>query len=332
MKYIFSTYIVLMALLSGCSSSGEDNKEQSVTGYPEIDKASIAVQQSPTDPEAYYRRAEAYNLYEGYDQAIRDLQKAINLDSNYVDAYHLLADTYLDYYNSRMALNTIHEAAARFPDRIPTLLKLTEFQYILKMNDGAKGTISNILSKDPLNGDAWFWQGMIARDEEKTADAIRYFQKATELDAYLIDAWIECGKLLSKEKKPLAIRYFQNAVQLDSINTSAWHAFAEYYQNQEQYQEALATYKRLILINPDYHDAYFNSGLIYMEMDSLANARKQFDMTIKVEPTMAMAYFARGNTFELEGDIPSAQKDYEQALALDPSLERAQDAIKRLAQ
>ncbi len=332
MKLYATQLLVLLSLFFGCSSSGDKKADQVETGYPEIDKASLAIEQAPADPTAYYQRAEAYNLYEGYDQAIRDLQKAISLDSNYVAAYHLLADTYLDYYNSRMALNTIQEAAARFPGKIPTLLKLTEFQYILTMYDGAKVTLGNVLSKDPLNGDARFWQGMIARDENKAEDAIRYFQKATELDPFLIDAWVECGKLLSKEKKPLAIRYFQNAVDLDSMNAPAWHAFAEYYQNQEQFQQALETYKRLILINPDYHEAYYNSGLIYMEMDSLMKARTQFDLTIKVEPTMAMAYFARGNTFELEGNVPSAQKDYEQALALDPSLDRAQDAIKRLVQ
>lgn len=322
---------LLVTVWSACDRQEKQSApETAATGYPEIDAATAAIQASPNDPALYLRRAEAYNLHEGYDQAIRDLQKAIGIDSNFVEAYHLLADTYLDYYNSRMALNTLYDAVRRFPNRVPTLLKLTEFQFILQMYEAAGQTLGRILAMDPVNADAWFWKGMIARDEKKFPEAVRHFQKATELDPFLIDAWVECGKLLAKEKKPLAERYFRNAVELDSLNTAAWHSYAEYFQDQGRYQDALDTYRRLVRIDPEYADAFYNSGLIFLEMDSIAKAREHFALAIKVEPTMAMAYLARGNTFELEGRKSEAMKDYEQALVLDPSLDRAQEALDKL--
>jgi tetratricopeptide (TPR) repeat protein len=315
-----------------CQRSNEASGAEAPTGYPEIDQATQAIRANPDKATAYLDRAEAYILYESYDQAITDLKQAIRLDSNLVDAWHLMADAYLDYYNSRMAMNTLYEAAERFPTRVPTLLKLAEYQYILTLTVAAEKTIERILSLDPLNAEAWFWRGMIARDAEKNTEAIQAFQKATELDPFLTDAWIECGKLLSKEGKPIALRFFQTAVQLDSLNAPAWHALAEYHQDQNNLNAALETYRELVRLNPLYPDAYYNSGLIWLERDSLGLSKTQFDLALKVDPTFARAYLARGNVLELQKDLVAARRDYEQALILDPNLTQASQALDRMDQ
>lgn len=330
MKWFFPLLVATILLTAGCKSGGDAPDAQ--TGYPEIDQASAAIQAEPRSSERYYQRAEAYLLYEGYDQAIRDLKQAIQLDSNNVAAWHLLADAYLDYYNSRMAMNTLYDAVERFPTRVPTLLKLTEFQYTLTLSEGAKRTITRILELDPMNADAWFWRGMILRDEEKMAEAIRAFQKATELDPFLIDAWVEGGKLLSKEGKPMAQRFFQTAIQLDSLNPGAWHALAEYQQEQGQWATALETYRELVRFDPYYTYAYYNSGLIWLDQDSLNRAVEQFSVATKVEPTFAMAYYARAGVLEIQGKLNEARRDYEQALVLDPAMLQAKEALDRLDQ
>jgi Tfp pilus assembly protein PilF len=332
MKRCLFSFLVLLLFMIACQRGGRKSEAGALTGYPEIDQATMAIKENPNKATAYLDRAEAYLLYESYDQAIKDLKQAIRLDSNLVDAWHLMADAYLDYYNSRMAMNTLYDAAERFPNRVPTLLKLTEYQYILTLTAGAEKTIDRILSLDPLNAEAWFWRGMIARDAEKNTEAIQAFQKATELDPFLTDAWIECGKLLSKEGKPIALRFFQNAVQLDSLNAPAWHALAEYYQDQNNLDAALETYRELVRLNPLYPDAYYNSGLIWMERDSLGLSRAQLDLAIKVDPTFAKAYLARGNVLELQGDPVAARRDYEQALILDPNLGQASRALDRMNQ
>ncbi len=327
---IYPVLLAMMILTAGCQSSDPAESAVSLTGYPEIDQITLAIQKNPADHQLYRQRAQAYADREAYDQAILDLNRALTLDSMDIDSYHLLADVYLDYYNSRMAINTLYKAVEYFPERIPTLLKLVEFQYILKFYDPAKQTIARIMTLDPQNAEGLFWAGMIHREEGNPVAAIKRFQEATEQDPDLIDAWIECGKLLSQEKKPLALRYFETAVRLDSTSDHARHALAEYLQDQGRLQDALDVYRELVLRNPQYADALYNSGLIYLEMDSLLDARKQFDMALKVDPTRAMAYFARGNVQEQLGDLQAAISDYQQALLLDPSMARAKQALAQL--
>ena len=321
----------MILFLAACQSSDtSDTPPISLTGYPEIDQISLAIQKSPEDALLYQQRARAYADREAYDQAILDLNRSLSLDSLNIDSYHLLADVYLDYYNSRMAMNTLYKAVELYPQRIPTLLKLVEFQSILKMYDPARETISRIMTLDPQNADGMFWAGMIFRDEGQVPQAIKSFQEATEQNPDLIDAWIECGKLLSQEKKPIARQFFETAIRVDPESEHARHALAEYFQEQGQLQEALQVYRDLIIQNPQYADALYNSGLIYLEMDSLQQARQQFDLTLQVDPTRSLAYLARGNTLEALGERDSARKDYEQALSLDPSMTRARRALDNL--
>jgi len=57
---------------------------------------------------------------EGYDEAIQDMNKALSYDSTNVTYLHLLADAYLDYYQSYNAISTMKKAATLYPERIPT--------------------------------------------------------------------------------------------------------------------------------------------------------------------------------------------------------------------
>ena len=327
----YLVYLAMIVSFASCQSSDSpESSSSNLTGYPEIDQISEAILKNPDDHNLYRLRAKAFADREAYDQSILDLNRAIALDSMDIDSYHLLADVYLDYYNSRMAMTTLYKAAELFPSRIPTLLKLVEFQFILKFYDQAKETIFRIMTLDPQNAEGLFWAGMIHREEGNTPQAIKRFQEATEQDPDLIDAWIECGKLLSREKKPIAQRYFETAVRLDSLGEHARHALAEYFQEQGRYQDALQVYREIVVRNPQYADAIYNSGLIYIELDSLGKARAQFDLTLQVDPTRTMAYFARGNVREQLGDKSGAIQDYEQALLLDPSMERAKQAIAAL--
>ena len=133
--------IITLSLLLFSISCNEENTQNPVetptntiqkTGNPAVDGLSAQISNSPNDATLYAARAGAWLELEGFDQAIEDLQKAISIDSLKPEYHHVLADIYMDYYKSRLALLTLERASVVFPEGIPTLLKLTEFQKILK--------------------------------------------------------------------------------------------------------------------------------------------------------------------------------------------------------
>lgn len=326
--------LLLMVLLYACGDSTPEETQQNIplTGNPAIDGLTEALQSEPRNADLYAKRGKAFYDNKGYDEAIVDLTYAIQLDSTQPAYYHDLSDVYLDYFKSRQALQVIQEAAVLFPSDIPTLLRQSDLQLILKQNEESMKTIDQVLKLDPQNAMAYFMFGMNFKETGDTVRAINSFQKAVEFDADLVDAWINLGQLYEAIDDPLALRYLDNAVRIAPDDPLVWHAKANYLSNQGNLEEAIDTYRRLIGIDPQYEEAYFNSGLIYLDMDSLAQAMQQFDLTIKTSPTYIKAYYYRGLTHEMMGQIEAARTDYDQALRMAPDYNKAKAGLVRLSQ
>ena len=113
-------------------------------------------------------------------------------------------------------------------------------------------------------------------------------------------------------------------------NIEALHAKAEYLHFTDQLEEAIITYKKINSLDPDYSESLFNTGIIYLEMDSLSLAKAHFNMTVETSPTYIIGYYYRGLVEEMMGNIEAAKKDYQHALNFNPNFERAQEALARL--
>ena len=326
--------LCLCLIMTSCQNDNASNKDittsLAITGNPAIDGLTKEIALQPNDAKLYAQRGALFYEEEGYDEAIQDLTKALSYDSTNVSYLHLLSDAYLDYYQSYNALTTLEKAANLYPKRIPTLLKLCEFQLILKKHDESINTVNNILKLEHLNPNAFFMLGLNFKELGNIDRAIGSFQTAVENDPDLIDAWINLGQLHAQKKSKLARHFFDNALKVEPENTNALHAKAVFLHDSNQLQEALSIYRQLNIIDPTYEDAFYNSGIIYLEMDSLKQAYNHFNLAAQTSPTFIMAYYYRGLTQEQQGKIAEAKKDYQQALNLDPEFERAAKALRNL--
>ena len=321
-------------LLFACGNSQEGQVPANLlpaTGYPEIDKLSAKIAEDPGNADLYARRAGLFYENEGYDEALQDLNKAISLDSTNVVYRHELANIYMDYNNSRMALYTMEETAKLFPDRIPTLLKLSEFQLIFRQYQDALKTLETIRQMDPLNAEMFYMAGLVFQELGKQDEAISNFQSAVENDPDILEAWVNLGKLWSVKNPTTAIHFFDNALRVDSTSLLALHEKAYYLSNVlNDLDGALEVYDRLIVHHPRYIDGYYNSGLLLMDMDSLKGANEKFSMALQIDPAAIQAYYYRGLTFEMMGQANRAIADYEQVLKFNPEDEAAQAGMERL--
>lgn len=326
--------ILTIFILNACKNETKPAAPISQSGNPAILDISEKIKADPDNPQLYFLRAEKYYQDEAYDESIADLQTAIKLDSLQPMYYHLLADNYLDYYKSRQALETMETVANLFPKRIETLLKLAEFQLILQRYEDGQVTVQRILQVDPQNAEAYLMGGMLFKDMGEEAKARAGFQKAVELGLTkpddLIDAYINLGNLNLKKDKKIAELYFNNALRVDSLNVNALHAKAHYYQETNQLDKSLDTYRKIVGIDQHYAPAFFNSGLIYSSLDSLKKAYQNFNIAVTIEPTEPKFYYYRGNAQLRMGKKEEAKKDMEMALKLDPNMELAKKALKTL--
>lgn len=322
------TICVSTCILISCKSGNK--VEAGLTGDPVIDQLTAEINRSPDNPELYLNRSEVYYEKQAYQQAIADLERVMQLDSTNLRAHHLLADVYLDNYQSARALATLQRAAALHPDSIGTKLKLSEFQLILKQYDLAFQTLADIMKIHPGNPEALFMLGMVYRDQGKTEQAIAAFQSAVERNPEMSEAWIILGDLMDRTNNPLAIQYFDNAIRVDPDNVSAWHSKAYYLQNNDKIPEALEIYKQIHTIDPQYPEAYLNSAILLMYIDSIDAAEKELDILAQVDPSNPATWFYKGKIYQFRDQKDLARSAFEQALRLDDKYEQARDALNEL--
>lgn len=330
--YTILIWSLCCLLVFSCKESKKETNKSDQLGDPALIEINNLIEQDTTDHELLYQRANLYYENGYYDGAISDLNKAIELDSMRAEYYHLLSDSYMDYFRSREALITMERCVELMPERIPSMLKLSETQLILKLFDASLQTCSNILNLNPQEAEAYFMMGMNLKSTGDLARAKNAFRKATEFNPDLTDAWILLGQMFEDENNPKALEYYDAAINVDRDNPATWHSKAFYLQNNDRIDEALDIYKQINLIDKDYLDAYLNAGILYMSIDSIEKAYEQFNLMTKVKPQLYISYYYRGLANEQLGRLDLAREDYNTCLRLNTNYDRAKKALDNLEQ
>jgi tetratricopeptide (TPR) repeat protein len=331
-------FVLLSFFITACGDSNSnhsgDAQEEIILPSlsPELDKLNAAIKENSEDASLYAQRGQALWDVQGYDEAIKDMEKAVELSSDTPEYYHTLANFYMDYFRSRKAIKTMETAGLKFPERIPTLLKLSEFYLILKNYDASERTLDRIQKISPLNAEMFYMRGSLAEERGNLEEAISAYRFATEHDPDMIDAYLKLGDLTALKTPKTALQYYDNAIRIDPKNTDALTMKAWHLSNvMNKIEDAQDIYRDLIKIDAKNKTAYHNSGLLYLDMDSLDRAYVRFTEAIKVSPTAVESIYYRGVTSELRGDVSAAKDDYERTTKMNPGFTVGQEALKRVS-
>ena len=297
-----------------------------------IDKLNTQIKADPDNAELYVQRGAEMWEVQGFDQAIADLEKAVSLSPDTPEYYHQLADYYMDYFRSQQAVKTMETAGLKFLERIPTLLKLAEFYLIVKEYGAADRTLDRIEKIEPLNSEMFYMRAQVQKDQGNIEEAVSYLRFATENNPDFTDAYLKLGELTAESDPKLALQFYDNAVRTAPDNPDALMMKAYHLSNiMDKPAAAVDIYREVHKLDPQNEQAFYNSGLLYMDLDSLQRAYEQFTLAIKVSPTAAESYYYRGVTSEMRGDVSAAKSDYEQVTRLSPNFRAGREALERVS-
>lgn len=314
------------------TTSKLDNGKKTVQQATPFDSINNLIKETPNDPELYFERAKLHYDSRELASSLSDLGRALKLDSSNVEYYLLMADLKLIEKQSRETRNALLKAYSLDSKNLDVLLKLAELYMVVEDAEASFKYLNDALKIDIHNAKAYRLKGFNYKYLGDTINAISSFQTAVEQDPNDYDSYMQLGLLYSIPKLPMAENYFDNALSVRPNSIEALYAKALFLQNTGKPNGALDIYDAILELNPQYFNAHYNKGFVYLEMlQHYDSASMAFSKALEFGPK---GYFAavynRGLAYERAGLLKKAEADYRKALEINPQYDLAALGLERI--
>lgn len=124
----------------------------------------------------------------------------------------------------------------------------------------------------------------------------------------------------NKSNYDQALKYFEKAIEMNPKNDFAWGDRGLMLDKQGRREEAIESFSRALMIDPSNSITWHNKGLILIKLNRLEESIECFDKAIEINGKYAKAWYNRGRALSLLGKIDESQKSFDTAKKLDPLL------------
>lgn len=209
------------------------------------------------------------------DLAIVSYKKAININSNYAQAYN----------NLGIAL------------------------YKLNRNDEAIDHYKKAISLKSNFAEAFNNLGNVIREIDKIKDAIPYYEKAIAINSKYAEAYNNLGATYRDlNNNNQAVKNYKIALKIKPNYPEAHYNLGGVLRELSNSEESIACYKKAIKFKPNYEKAYDSLGNLFNDLGRYDEATTAYKEAIKIKPDFAMAY--SNLLFNLNYKIDFNQDEY----------------------
>ena len=217
-----------------------------------IEKTNSVIKEYPKSALLMALQGNAYADLGNSIEAIRFLNKSIEIDENYVDAYYNLAHIFQSLDKNQEAIDCYNKTIEIRPN------------YFAAYNN-----LGNIYREQ--------------RDFEASLDC---FKKAIEINPKYADSYNNMGNALTEMGElNAAVDSFKTALEIKPQFAEAYFNMGKAYQDHEKYSDAINCYWGALKINNQYADAHYNLGMIYRELGDFEKAIAQCRTAFSIDPT-----------------------------------------------
>jgi tetratricopeptide (TPR) repeat protein len=331
-----SVFLLILVIFTGsCSETKVERfiSDQDTNYSIDIRNISKQINQSPNNPELYYKRSKTFFFEDKYNQAIYDINFALKLDS-VNPVYYYFKGNYImakDTVDANDAEDCYKMALKLKPDYTDAMTELALI-YLAKQNYEEAGDLyTNINRKDPSNPNPYFYLGIIAKEMGDTFKAVSLFEKVLTYDDKYYNAIMQLGDLYAIKRDPKALLFFDRAIKLNEFSSEAYYAKGLYLQNNGLYKDASAMYETVARMNPAHILCRYNLAYINALFENYDIAMKHLNEVLDLAPDYADAYALRGKVNENLKRNQQAIEDYKKAIQLDENQTIAKERLKILS-
>jgi len=321
--------IFSLACKRGAEKTGKMSREDSLR--VELADLNTQIPGNEKDAGLLHKRARIYISLKEINQALNDINKAIQFDPRKAEYYITLSDIYLLMGQPQNCEESLLKAISVDPKNISANLKIANLYLIIKDYKKVDQYVKEVLTLDKSNSAARFTRAMAFLESGDTAHAVGDLMDAVRLNQSYFEAYMLLGELFATRKDPLAADYFNNALRIRPNSREAMYNLGWFFQESGQYAKAIGTYEVLSKLDSTFRDAPYNIGyinLVYLE--DYKAAVDYFTKAIERDPQHAESWYNRGLSYEQMKDYQKAYDDYQKTLKLKVNYDKAIEGLNRL--
>lgn len=168
---------------------------------------------------------------------------------------------------------------------------------------------------------------LVKKEQLKFLEGIQLCDQAIALDSTSVDAYFyKAGfytALINKRNAredytnyKAAIASYTKVIELNPTHATAFFFRGGAHDTMGFLDEALKEYSKAITLNKNQPKVYNSMGVCYAKKGKIMLALSYFDKAIEIDANYAKAYSNRGNVFDMKQDIVKACENWKKAIEL----------------
>ncbi|MBI4551254.1 MAG: tetratricopeptide repeat protein [Candidatus Latescibacteria bacterium] len=342
-------YFEKAASLNPKSLESQEGLGDGLLAKGEYPKAAVAYQHAvdldPNNAELLYKLGWTQSQAGVADtvMAVKNLQKALSIDSTSVRPYIQLAAVFFQQGRYEETLPYLQKAIALQPDDA-NQYELLGRCYIRRglyadAVTAVRQSLDPVVVKNPKLSGVYFTLGVelynLQRErdakERRYDEAIAFLQRKVEIDTLSIPAYLNLGLCaMLKKDFPLAISTFQKAIQIKPENIQSRTFLASTYLQMNKMVEAKKEYEEILKIDAEHPDALTGLGNILLVEKRYTEGVVLLQRSIKARPGHMFTHLLLAQGYANSGQLDKAREEFREVLKLDPNNVDAKRGLQQL--
>ena len=178
----------------------KENYPRAISSFEAVLKLNEVKEIARLDTQVIYNLALAANKAKDNEKAIIYFEKCLNYKYGGISIYYTLINLYQEKKETEKRLTLIKKGIDDYPNENSQLILLLVNHYLeTKQTTEALAYLKIAIEKDGKNASLYFAQGTLFDELKQYEDALKSYNKATELKPDYFDAWYNIGALYNNK-------------------------------------------------------------------------------------------------------------------------------------
>ena len=256
-----------------------------------IENYQLAISLNPNLTESFIALGDLYDESGSTEEAIQNYEKAVALNPNWTEGLIRLGGAYTDQGDYKKATEYYEHAVALDPKRADGFERLG---YLYKKDNQFGKAIENYeksIQLDTSSFENFIQLGKLYKGNMDYEKAIKSFQKAINLDSTSSTGFVHLAEFYQGQRDyEKAVKNYNKATALNPTATESQIKLGDMYRDKKDYALAIQSYQKAVVANPKETNSIFKLGVLYfyyMGSKFYDKALEQYSKAIAKDTTWA---------------------------------------------